>query len=102
MIDEEREKANATVLALKLALVTHDPVTYLPALFGEDQPVSSMSAPTTRIEAPVEPDIDLAAPDGTEGEWQFTETVSPEEAQALMASMLADSTGTLVSDGEWH
>lgn len=95
MIADEREKARASMHQLKLALVTADPKTFLPLLYGDDM--------TTKAKPkPVEPEFD---PSGdTAGEWQFTDAVDPSEAEKIMAELLAETGGTMTttSDGEWQ
>lgn len=98
MIADEREKARAALTQLKLALVTADPKTFLPLLFGDQMSDTTATAPPK----PVEPDFDPAG--DTAGEWKFTQAVDPAEAERIMAELLGDTRGTVTTsaDGEWH
>lgn len=93
MIADQRDKALDSARALKLALVSHDPATYLPHFFGD----RSVSDEPTPVETSVEPDFNPADPTATEGEWRFTESVDPSEAEAILADMLAQPSGVLIA-----
>lgn len=99
MIADEREKSRSFANQMKLALVGHDPQTYLPLLFG-DALTPSTKAPAQQVE----PDFDPAR-DDTTGEWRFEDQMNPADAEAIMAELLADTRGSLTSAdvaGEWQ
>lgn len=100
MIADEKEKALDSARALKVALVSHDPAAYLEHFFGG----SPVPESKTRIATPIEPDFDPAETGATEGEWQFTENMDPNEAERIMAELLADPTGVMTAPdlGEWR
>lgn len=85
-------------MQLKLALITHDPSTYMPAFFGDDQ------VPSTKT-PPQEVQVEDFDPNDTAGEWKFTEEkIDPAEAERMLQDMLSDSGGVLSSAdmGEWQ
>lgn len=82
---------------MKLAVVSSDPDRWLPILFP--QAVAHESQPE------VTNDYDLS---DTTGQWVFTEEMTPEKAQALLAELEQQRRGTLTFDdldddeGEWQ
>lgn len=82
---------------MKLAVVSSDPDRWLPILFP--QAVARESQPE------VTNDYDLS---DTTGQWVFTEEMTPEKAQALLAELEQQRRGTLTFDdldddeGEWQ
>lgn len=91
MVADNRIKQEERVEALKLALVTHDPAHWTTKLFPE---ITKRPEPERQGET-VQTDEELF---NTEGEWQFTDTPTAEEAQKILASIMANPTGTLTAE----
>lgn len=81
MILEAKDRSEAEVRAFKLALVTHDP-TVATRLYASTEPDERIN---------VEPE-EISLGD-TEGKWEFA--YDPEEAKAVLAEMLDDTSGSL-------
>lgn len=93
MLDEQRDERDAFVERFKLALVAHDPPHFIPKVFpellgGKPEPAVAPDA----VEVEVAPDEDLS---DTVGAWRFTDTPTPEEAEALMAQFMSVPNGHL-------
>jgi hypothetical protein len=93
MISDNTHEQDRRVEALKLTLVGHDPAHWFKRLFPE----LVGPAPTTNGKVAgqtVRKDEDLS---DTEGAWQFTDTPTPEEAEAIMAELMGNPTGRLTA-----
>jgi hypothetical protein len=101
MLSDNQAEQQRRGEALRLALVSHDPAHWIQKLFPElvGPPKTSTNG---QKGVPVSKQEDLA---DTKGAWQFTEEVTPEEAERIMADMLANPSGTLsamdLDDEEW-
>lgn len=85
MVIEDMEKDRQAAEALKLALITADPVKYVPLFFpAPDAPTTSVEALIREIDQPETSiiDFDLQPP-------------PPEEAAAIISSLLADKEGLI-------
>ena len=84
---EERLKVTDFVERFKLAVVTANPVEWVPRMFPQW---------TARQEPEPEDDLDLS---DTEGEWVFEDTdVTPEEAERVLREMTAEPGGVIGFD----
>lgn len=94
LLAEEREKRQDKVDALKRAIVASaglsDPMklarALFPDMFEEPEPDEVTGEAVSTRE-------DLTNTEGVE--WRFTESISPEEAKKIMATMVADPHGRL-------
>lgn len=90
MLLDRRDQAREFDRRFKLAVVSANPGRYVRQMFPEWFPPEEVGA-----------DDDLA---DTSGTWKFESTPSPEEAERILAQMLAEPTGVLTGDefGEWR
>jgi hypothetical protein len=93
LIAEERVKVHDFVDRFKMAVVSSDPGTWVHRMFPQwMQAEQSEQTVTEAVPAEEDEDLDL---DDTEGTWIFTGEVTPEEAEAAFAEVLADRGGSI-------
>ena len=90
LISEERNKVQDFVDQFRLTMIGHDPGTWIPEMFPEWGQGRTEEVIVTDLE-----DFDFS---DTRGEWVFTEDVTPEEAEAIMAEMLSNPVGSFTMD----
>lgn len=90
LMAEERVKVRDFVDRFRLALVAHDPGTWIERMF----PGWGASEPEEQV-LTVE-DFDVTS--SGEVEYVFTDTVTPEEAEAILQEMLANKHGVISAD----
>ena len=92
MVMERREESEGFVDRFKLALVAHDPGTWALKLYPELLSLPRGSQVVTDDEIGEE---DLY---NSEGAWEFTEPMTPEEVQRIIGEMIANPVGTFDFD----
>jgi hypothetical protein len=80
---DDRRKAEET---FKQAILSADPMKYLPLLYPE------MTTQRVDAETLTQEDLDEA------GEWQFEEKIDPREAEQILSTMLASAGGSMGLD----
>ncbi len=89
-------------MAIKLALITHNPEQYIKLL---EEPSIVVQPPRQTVMGQTVDDIteeDLA---DTTGEWRFANNVDPAEAEEILAGLMANPGGTLGGndlEGHWQ
>ncbi len=92
LLDKERIKVRDFVDRFKLALIAHDPNTWVEEMFPEWVDKSTDDEGQTVEYIKEVSDHDLMSPEG--GEWRFEEKVTPEEAEKILAEMTQNPQGS--------
>lgn len=92
---DERIKARDFADRLKLALVAHDPGTWVKRVFP-----NWVNPPAANPEGEEVEYLDEVTDDDLQGgsEWRFQERISPEEAEKILAEMTANPKGKFGMD----
>lgn len=96
LVGKERVKARELVESFKLALVAHDPGTWIKQMFPDWIADTEEAGDQPQVEYIQEvKDEDLM---DTEGEWRFEKRISPEEAERVLAEMSRNPQGSFGVD----